>query len=134
MVFRSRMLVMLTEMCLIVTSLKTTEKLLSRFSGKTPTPDAKEAFIILDRYQTAFNLLKQSDGLKGRCLSQSLVMRLLLKRKGIYTDLKIGITQVNGKFDAHAWLEKGGVLINDHPSVIANYLVLPENRKHIRIN
>ncbi len=55
-------------------------------------------------------------------------MRLLLNRKGIFTELKIGLGKKKGTFDAHAWLEKEGKLLNDHPSVIANYFVLPEGK------
>lgn len=72
--------------------------------------------------------MNQLPMLKGRCLSQSLVMRLLLNRKGISTELKIGLSQSKGVFDAHAWLEKDGMILNDHPLVIANYFVLPEGK------
>lgn len=128
MVFRTRILTILTEAILRFTDLKTTKKLLSFFMKNVPQPDYNETALIIDKYSTIFNQMKQQTSLKGRCLSQSLVMRLLLNRKGISSDLKLGIAQNEGKFDAHAWLEKDGVLLNDHPSVIANYFVLPEGK------
>jgi len=128
MVFQTRMLTILTEITLRLTSLKTTERLLSFFKKNVPTPDQHETIVILDKYTTLFNQMNQLTFLKGRCLSQSLVMRLLLNRKGIFSELKIGLGKNKGAFDAHAWLEKEGMLLNDHPSVIANYFVLPKDK------
>lgn len=128
MYFRARILTILTEVSLRFTSLKTTERLLSFFAKKVPPPDYNERVAILDKYATIFNQMNQLPLLKGRCLSQSLVMRFLLRRRGISSELKIGITQNKGKFDAHAWLEKEGALLNDHPSIIANYFVLPAGK------
>lgn len=128
MVFQTRVLTILTEVTLRLTSLKTTEGLLSVFRKNVPAPDQHATTVILDRYTTLFNQMNQLPMLKGRCLSQSLVMRLLLNRKGISTELKIGLSQSKGVFDAHAWLEKDGMILNDHPLVIANYFVLPEGK------
>jgi hypothetical protein len=127
-VFQTRVFTILTEATLRLTSLKTTERLLSFFRKNVPAPDQHETIVILDKYTTLFNQMNQLPVLKGRCLSQSLVMRLLLNRKGISTDLKIGLSQRKGLFDAHAWLEKEGMLLNDHPSVIADYFVLPKDK------
>lgn len=128
MFFRARILTILTEVCLRFTSLKTTERLLSFFMKQVPLPDHNETVVILDKYATIFNQMNLLPLLKGRCLSQSLVMRFLLNRKGIPSELKIGVNQKMGKFDAHAWLEKEGILLNDHPSIIANYFVLPAGK------
>ena len=126
--FQARILTILTEVSLRFTSLKTTEKLLSFFIKNVPSPDYNERVVILDKYATIFNQMNQLPLLKGRCLSQSLVMRFLLGRQGIASELKIGVNQNMGKFDAHAWLEKEGILLNDHPSIIANYFVLPAGK------
>lgn len=127
-IFHARILTILTEAILRYTNLKTTEKLLSIFVKNVSPPGHNETIVIIDKYSTIFNQMNQQTYLKGRCLSQSLVMRLLLNWKGILSELKIGISQNKGKFDAHAWLEKDGVLLNDHPSVIANYFVLPKGK------
>jgi len=126
MFFGARMLTIFTETSLRFTSLKTTERILSFLVKKVPPPHEKETIILLDKYATIFNQINQQPDLKGRCLSQSLAMRCLLQRKGITSALKIGAKQMQGNFDAHAWLEREGMPINDHPSVIANYFVLSE--------
>ncbi|MGN7824375.1 lasso peptide biosynthesis B2 protein [Chitinophaga sp. 22536] len=125
--FRIRAMTVVTEAILRFTSLKTTEKLLSLLCKNVPPPNERDTMIILDKYATLFHQLNQLPFLKGRCLSRSLVMRCLLSRKGIPAELKIGIQRRGQQFDAHAWLEKDGKLLNDHPAVIAQYIVLPEN-------
>lgn len=125
MIFRTRILTILTETGLRFLSLKTIEWLFSCFTKKSISTDHIETVVIIDKYTTIFNQMNQRTSLKGRCLSQSLVMRFLLSRKGISSELKIGISHATGQFDAHAWLERDGILLNDHPAVIAKYVVLP---------
>ena len=39
------------------------------------------------------------------CLTRSLLLRWLLRRRGIESDLRIGVQLVQGQLDAHAWVE-----------------------------
>lgn len=121
----ARILTILTEVGLRFLSLKTTERIFAYFTKSVTPPDDKETIVIIDKYSTLFKQMNDASSLKGRCLSRSLVMRFLLSRKGISPDLKIGISQITEHLDVHAWLELDGVLINDDPSVISNYTVLP---------
>ena len=43
-----------------------------------------------------------------KCLARSLVLEHLLARRGIASDLKIGVRKQDGQFGAHAWLECSG--------------------------
>lgn len=47
------------------------------------------------------------------CLTRSVLLRWLLHRRGIITDLRIGVLWAEGKLDAHAWVEYQGMPIND---------------------
>lgn len=47
------------------------------------------------------------------CLSESMVLCLLLRRQGIGADLRIGVCKENGKFEAHAWVVFDGVTLNE---------------------
>jgi Transglutaminase-like superfamily len=49
----------------------------------------------------------------ANCLEQSLVLRWLLGRRGIPGDLRIGARKRAERFEAHAWVELGGVVLND---------------------
>ncbi len=127
-VYLNRCLVLAIEAGLRSLGLKQTEKILARFVPAAIPMDEEEAFIILDRYSTIFNEIKHQPFLKGRCLSRSLAMQFALRRQGIYTSLRIGINIQKGLFDAHAWLEKEGLLLNDHPANTSTYFVLPEEK------
>ena len=49
----------------------------------------------------------------ANCLKSSLLIWWLLGRRGITTDLKIGVNKDAGDFNAHAWVEyRGNVLID----------------------
>jgi hypothetical protein len=51
------------------------------------------------------------------CLERSLVLWGLLRRRGIRSDLRIGARKNGEKFEAHAWVECQGVVLNDTPDV-----------------
>ena len=47
------------------------------------------------------------------CLAKSLALWWLLGRQGISAQLRIGIRKENGKFEAHAWVERDGAALNE---------------------
>lgn len=47
------------------------------------------------------------------CLEQSLVLWWLAARRGIPAELRIGARKQAGRFQAHAWVELGGLVLND---------------------
>jgi hypothetical protein len=47
------------------------------------------------------------------CLEQSLVLWWLLVRRGIAAELRIGARKEAGRFEAHAWVELGTLVLND---------------------
>ena len=51
--------------------------------------------------------------LRATCLTRSLVLQWILARRGIGTELKVGVLNRGDGLHAHAWLECGGVLVND---------------------
>ena len=51
------------------------------------------------------------------CLTRSLLLGWLLRRRGVASDLRIGVRLNQGVLDAHAWVEYGGVPVNDQPDV-----------------
>ena len=50
---------------------------------------------------------------RGSCLAKSLTLWCLLGGQGIASQLRIGIRKENGKFEAHAWVERDGVALNE---------------------
>jgi hypothetical protein len=53
------------------------------------------------------------------CLAKSMALWWLLGRQGIPSQLRIGISKKNEKFEAHAWVERDGTAVNE-----------PEERHH----
>ena len=47
------------------------------------------------------------------CLAKSMVLWWLLGRQGIMTQLRIGIRKQEEKFEAHSWVERDGVALNE---------------------
>ena len=65
--------------------------------------------------------------LGSSCLPRTIVLWSLLRRRGIDTDVRIGVPcDRQAEFQAHAWLEWNGEVINDAGDVASQYL--PFNR------
>jgi hypothetical protein len=47
------------------------------------------------------------------CLAKSLTLWWLLARQGITSQLRIGIRKEVEMFEAHAWVERGGIALNE---------------------
>ena len=47
------------------------------------------------------------------CLAKSLTLWWLLARQGISSHLRIGIRKKKEKFEAHAWVERDGIALNE---------------------
>jgi len=55
------------------------------------------------------------------CLHRSLVLCWLLARRGVASQLRIGVRQDENGFAAHAWVEVDGIPLNDSPEVHARF-------------
>lgn len=60
------------------------------------------------------------------CLQQSIYLRWLLARKGLAADLRIGVRKRNNRFEAHAWIEYRGRVLNDSADVQTRYRPLTD--------
>lgn len=63
----------------------------------------------------------------GNCLSRSLMILGLMRRKGICCDLVIGSRLRNGELEAHAWVEHNGQPLNASPRVRGNYTAFEQS-------
>jgi len=60
------------------------------------------------------------------CLSRSLVLRYLLLLQNVESKLCIGIRKKDGEFQAHAWIEYGEDVLNDHIDNVRSYTPIVE--------
>lgn len=55
------------------------------------------------------------------CLQESLALWWLLGRHGITSELRVGVRKEAAKFEAHAWVECGGVALNEPEAMHEHY-------------
>lgn len=54
---------------------------------------------------------------RPNCLQRSLVLWWLLRTQGVEGDLRIGVRKQEGRFEAHAWVEYEGEILNDRKDI-----------------
>ena len=55
------------------------------------------------------------------CLTRSLLLIWLLHRRGVRSELRIGVRTIDGRLDAHAWVEYAGRPLNDAQDVAERF-------------
>jgi len=55
------------------------------------------------------------------CLERSMTLWWMLRRDGIHGELHIGARKEGGRFEAHAWVELDGQVLNDGAEVHQHY-------------
>lgn len=59
----------------------------------------------------------------NQCLTRSLVLQWMLRRRGVASQLRIGVKRHHQQLSAHAWVECRGVPVNDKSDVADEYAV-----------
>jgi hypothetical protein len=62
------------------------------------------------------------------CLTQALAARALLYRTGCKAVIRYGVTQIDGSFEAHAWVEADGRIVLGKQPFHYRYAVLKDSR------
>jgi hypothetical protein len=65
------------------------------------------------RIATLVNIAALHGLFPATCLTRSMLLGWMLRRRGVATQLRIGVRMTQGSLDAHAWVEYAGVPIND---------------------
>lgn len=97
------------------------QKVLYQFSNKSqsPNPLPMEETRRLAGLATA---TAHRFFLPTNCLEQSLVIWFLLRRRGGAPVLRFGGRKAGDQFEAHAWVESEGVVLNDEGSVRQDFV------------
>ena len=96
----------------------TQESLLRSFPIAAQTSQQDSIHVVADRKRTQLTYRMINAAVRhvwraSTCLEKSLALWWLLGRQGIACDVRIGARKQGGKFEAHAWLERDGVAINE---------------------
>jgi hypothetical protein len=78
------------------------------------------------RIATLVNLAARHAPFPATCLTRSMLLDWILRRRGIASRLHIGVRLTQGVLDAHAWVEYEGVPINDDPDVGRRFAAFAE--------
>ena len=82
-----------------------------------PATDASLSTAEIARIAALVNSAAGLAPIPATCLTRSLLLGWMLQRRGVPSQLRIGVRMNQGKLDAHAWVEYAGVPINDQPDV-----------------
>jgi hypothetical protein len=65
---------------------------------------------------------------KSSCLTRSLVLYAMLRQHGYRPSFHVGVSGLEKRFDAHAWVTVAGVSVSDAQDVTASYTPLHAHR------
>jgi hypothetical protein len=101
------------------------ERLLSWLEGRCPPPDAAPDMAQARAAARMVNAAAGAGPLRASCLPRSLALWWLLRQRRIDAGLQVGVRKMDGQFEAHAWVEVNGSVINDRPDIGATFAALP---------
>ena len=89
---------------------------------KAPARSARSlTFAVIKALGEAVNIAARHTPFPVTCLTRSLLLGWLLRRRGVASDLRIGVRLTEGKLNAHAWVERNGMPVNDRPEAVSRF-------------
>ena len=67
------------------------------------------------------NIAARHTPFPATCLTRSLLLNWMLQRRGVRSDLRIGVRLAGGTLYAHAWVECDGVPVNDRADIASEF-------------
>lgn len=114
----------LTALVLRLTGFRRCQQIFSRFIPHNSAPETEQLGVALTqalRISYLVNLAATRGVFPANCLQRSLALWWLLCRQGIRSELRFGARKEAGRFEAHAWIEIAGVVLNDSADVRRRY-------------
>ena len=99
---------------------------LGRLAGHPGQAPPADEVARVRRARRVIRYLGQNGPYRGNCLSRSLILWWLLRRQGIESDLRIGVQNEAGRFQAHAWVEYQGRPLNASQQVHQRYVAFEQ--------
>ena len=108
-------LVPLTHRALKIFGVRKVSAFFDRYLPARPAGTAPPDEVVR-RYRRVLGMLDRNRPRADRCLARSLVLRALLRRKGVEASLHIGHRRGENGIEGHAWLEYSGKTVFDSPA------------------
>lgn len=99
-------------------NLRLTQKVLAQF---TPSQQRSHDKDLAQKVARSVQLAVDRSLIVPNCLQRSLVLWFLLRRQNLDPELRIGVRNQQGEFQAHAWIEYRGQVLNDVAEVRSRY-------------
>ena len=118
-IFISLILLPLTALALKIKGFKSTKSIFSKLLIKNNTHQIPESnqLTIAKNTSKMVSIAANHGPYRANCLKKTLVTQWLLNKKGIQTQLKIGVNKDERDLNAHSWLEFQGEILNDNADV-----------------
>jgi len=85
--------------------------------GGPPAPAVAADLEAVRRAAWLVSVAARRGPIRGNCVSRSLTLWWLLRRRGLPSDFRVGVRTDTGRLEAHAWIEYGGAVVNDRADV-----------------
>jgi hypothetical protein len=124
---RAALLLPLISVSLKVRGFRATQESLLRFFGHPQQASQEDSARLLpDDERTRLTVHMVNAAVRhvwrsSTCLEKSLALWRLLERRGIASELRIGARKIDGKFEAHAWVERQGIAVDDPDHLHRHY-------------
>jgi hypothetical protein len=123
-IFRGMVLLSLTMLGLRTMSFRRCKELIQQFSLSEPSPRRLESGRQMEmgrKIVSAMYAVERNSPRRPNCLERSLALWWMLRLNRIDGELHIGGRKSQGRFEAHAWVEWGGHVLNDSTDVHEHY-------------
>jgi|HubBroStandDraft_4_1064222.scaffolds.fasta_scaffold00245_12 hypothetical protein len=123
-ILRAALILPLTEIGLRLFGFRRWKELIEKFSRAAPLLQPMPADLQRDaalRAVRAVRSIELHGPTKPNCLERSMTLWWLLRRNGVDGELHIGARKEGARFEAHAWVELGGQVLNDGAEVHQYY-------------
>lgn len=120
---RSLILLPLTSAALHTVGFRRWKSFLVKFTpaNNSTEPVTAESLKCARRFARMVAAASEEGIFHGKCLPRSMVLWWFLLRRGMPAELQIGGRRASAGFEAHAWVEIAGTVINDHEAVNQDY-------------
>jgi len=123
-ILRAALLLPLTGIGLRLFGFRRWKELIEKFSLPAHAPQSLSAGLQREAALRAARAVRSAE-LHGpanpNCLERSMTLWWLLRREGVEGELHIGARKESGRFEAHAWVELDGQVLNDGADVHQHY-------------
>ena len=122
---QASVLLPLVRLGLRLSSLRRVQLLLARWSANT-APIGQGQLVQAQKISRLVDIVSSHSFCRANSLERSLVLWWLLRRKGIASELRLGVRKVDDTLESFAWMEYDGVVLNASADIHDHFAAFDE--------